>query len=331
MSGLFKGRVIGISGVSGFIGRHLAGRCLAEGATVRGLDLEPTTNPCVTFVQGSVTSSEAVQEFSEGCDIVLHTAAIVKEGGDPELFEQINVQGTRNVVRGARSAGVRRFVQISSVMVYGFHFDGVVDEESPMRGEGNPYCQTKIDSEKAALSEHRPGEFEVTAIRCGDVYGPGSIPWTIRPVQMMRSGIFTLSDGGSGILNHVYIENLVDGILLTVGSPKTGTAFNLTDDRATTCREFFEYYGRMLGHRRLRSGPAFLLRTGLRIAAGVQMLVGKEPSVLPDSISYMTRRGTYSVAKAREHLGFEPRVDLPEGMRRTQQWLMAEKLIPAKA
>jgi len=330
MSGLFEGQVIGITGVSGFIGRHLADRCVAEGGAVRGLDLQSTGNPAVEFVRGSVTSPEAVQKFSDGCNIVLHTAAIVKEGGDPQLFEQINVQGTRTVVQAARLAGVRRFVQISSVMVYGFHFDGVVDEESPLRGEGNPYCQTKIDSEEAALSEHRVGDFDVTAIRCGDVYGPGSIPWTIRPVQMMKTGIFTLADGGRGILNHVYIDNLIDGILLAVHSPKTGTAFNLTDDRATTCREFFEYYGRMLGHRRLRSGPAFLLKTGLRIAAGCQRLVGKEPWVLPDSISYLTRRGTYSIAKARKHLGFEPRIDLPEGMQRTHQWLMAEGLIPAK-
>lgn len=331
MSGLLHQRVIGITGVSGFIGRHLASRCLAEGAVVRGLDLRPPTNPKVDFVTGNVTCAETVHRFVQGCDMILHTAAVVKEGGDPRLFEQINVGGTRTVVEAARSGGARRFIQISSVMVYGFHFEGDVDEQSPVRGEGNPYCQTKIDSEIIALSQHQAGKFDVTAIRCGDVYGPGSIPWTIRPIQMMKAGIFMLADGGRGILNHVYIKNLVDGILLAMCSPKSGTAFNLTDDRATTCREFFEYYGRMLGHQRLRSAPAVMLKAGLSVAAGFQKLLRQEPSILPDSISYLTRRGKYSIAKARAELGFEPRIDLLEGMRKTQQWLAAEKMIADRA
>ncbi|MFN9720657.1 MAG: NAD-dependent epimerase/dehydratase family protein, partial [Planctomycetota bacterium] len=300
-------------------------------AVVRGLDLRPLTNRAVEFEVGSVTCGDSVRRFVQGCDIILHTAAVVKEGGDPRLFEQINVDGTRTVVEAARSAGVRRFIHISSVMVYGFHLDSVVDEQSPLRGEGNPYCQTKIDSETMALSRHEAGEFDVTAIRCGDVYGPGSVPWTIRPVQMMKAGVFMLPDGGRGILNHVYIDNLVDGILLAMCSPKSGTAFNLTDDRATTCREFFEYYGRMLGRRRLRSAPGLILRASLCIAAGLQRLLRQEPSILPESISYLTRPGKYSVEKARAELGFEPRIDLPEGMRRTQQWLATKKLIPGTA
>jgi len=144
---------------------------------------------------------------------------------------------------------------------------------------------------------------------------------------MMKRGILTLVNGDRGILNHVYIDNLVDGILLAVCNKKTGPAFNLTDNRTTTCRDFFEYYGRMLGRRRLRSAPYTLVKTGFHILAGFQRLTGNESWVLPDSISYLTRRGTYSIAKAREFLEFEPQVDLSVGMRRTEQWLIAEGLI----
>src|SRR5262249_55924364 len=131
---------------------------------------------------GDVTAEGSARRLCGGAEVIVHTAAIVGEGGeggDWARYRRVNVEGTRTMARAARAAGVGRFVHLSSVMVYGFTYPDGVDEDGPLRGENNPYCQTKIESE-AALRELLPSG--VTIVRPGDVYGPGSIPWVVRPL-----------------------------------------------------------------------------------------------------------------------------------------------------
>ena len=82
---------------------------------------------------------------------------MVGEGGDIAHYRRINVGGTHCALEAARAAGARRLVHLSSVMVYGFQFPRLVDETGPMRGEGNAYCQTKIESDRLALNLHGEG------------------------------------------------------------------------------------------------------------------------------------------------------------------------------
>jgi nucleoside-diphosphate-sugar epimerase len=326
------GRTIGITGVSGFIGGHLARRCTALGASVRGLDLRPPreqTNGEFHFVPGDVTREADAAALCAGCDSVIHTAAVVREGGDPRPFERINVGGTRAVARAAERAGVNRFIQISSVMVYGFGVRGEVDEGAPLDGAGNPYCQTKIDSEREALAVHS-SRMQVGVVRCGDVYGPGSIPWTIRPVKMMLFKRFRLIDGGSGLMNHVYIDNLVDGILLALDSPVTGEAFNISDGVGTPFREFFGYYAAMVGLNPMVSMSAGAARRMLIVQNALVRLLGKQPRLHSSFVSYVTRQCTYSIARARAVLGYEPRVGLEEGMQFTEAWLRSSGILPPR-
>ncbi|MCA8991777.1 MAG: NAD-dependent epimerase/dehydratase family protein [Planctomycetaceae bacterium] len=327
MSQNLQGTTIGITGISGFLGRHIAERCLMRGAVVKGLDLHGPEGPEYEFILGDVTSPSDIKRLCAGCDVIIHTAAIVKEGGDRALFERVNVGGTHNVVEAAQAAGVRRFIHLSSIMVYGLTFEGEVNEESPLNGEGNPYCQTKIDSERVAMERHVSGQFDVVAVRSGDVYGPGSLPWTVRPIRMMKAGVFTLANGGRGVLNPVYIDNLVDAVLLVLQTNRTGEAYNITDGQVVTCRDFFLHYAHMLGRGRLRYAPAWLLEGSLRAWQFLLALFGTEPRIHPDSIAFVTRRGTYSIEKAKAVLGYVPHVDLVEGMRRTEEWARSVGLI----
>ena len=101
--------------------------------------------------------------------------------------------GTQRVCAAARDAGVPRLVLLSSVRAFsdtGFP-DGVT-EEHPVRPDGNPYVDTKIASEHVVLSAHAAGEIESVIVRPGDVYGPGSVPWVLKPLDAIRSGQFLL-------------------------------------------------------------------------------------------------------------------------------------------
>ena len=155
-------------------------------------------------------------------------------------------------------------------------------------------------------------------IRPGDVYGPGSVPWVERPLTLMRRHTFALPDGGRGIINHVYVDNLIDGIFLAVEREKIGETYAITDGVGSTCRDYFGALARAAGAPRPIAIPAPLLRAVASTRAQLLRLFGRTPDMGASSVSYLLRPGRYSIAKARRELGYEPAVDLDEGMRRVK-------------
>jgi nucleoside-diphosphate-sugar epimerase len=314
-----RGARVGVTGVGGFIGAALAARARKLGATVRGLERDPTAArrveaQGVEVVVGDITDPEAARRFSAGLDVVVHTAAVVDEDGPLSLFRAVNVGGTETVARAARDAGARRFVQLSSVMVYGFRYPRLVDEEGPLRGEGNPYCETKIESEARALAMHAPGRFEVTVVRPGDVYGPGSRPWVLRPIELMRKRLFALMDGGRGTMNHVHVDNLLDGIVLLVERDAVGRAYNVTDGAETTFADYFGRLAAIVGRRSLPSLPSSVARAAFGVIARGARLVGKAAPAQPAAVDFVTRPYPYSIARITREVGYAPRVSLDDGM-----------------
>lgn len=317
-----EGNRLAVTGAGGFIGLRMVERALERGLRVRGLDLSPEATARVEAagaegLVGDVTDAASVRRLCEGADVVFHAAAIVAEGGDWEPFRRVNVEGTRVVARVAAEAGAKRFVQLSSCMVHGFTFPRLVAEDGPLRGENNPYCQTKIESERVAMSFHQPGGMEVIVIRPGDVYGPGSVPWVVRPLELIRSRMMILPDGGRGIMNHVYVDNLIDAILLALEKDATGEAFLVTDGAETTFAEYFRRLAGMIGRRWIPTAPKPLLRA-------VMGLAGSVLPADPEGIEFISRPHPYCIDRARRKLGYVPRVDLDEGMRRTEAWVRRE-------
>ena len=319
------GTTVAITGVGGFIGARLAERARTRGARVRGLEQSAAAAgrpelSGVDVVVGDVTDPEAVRSACTGADVVLHTAAVVREHGPRALFDRVNVGGTRVVADACAVAGVRRLVHLSSVMVYGFHYSKLVAEEGPLEGEGNPYCETKIESERVALSAHDPGDLEVTVIRPGDVYGPGSVPWVLRPYDLLRKGLFVLPSAGRGIINHVYVDNLVDAIVATIERDASGI-YNVTDGVETTCMEYFTPIARLAGRTRISTVPAPVLKPVFACLEASARVLGREPLAARSSVDYLMRPHAYSVEKARRELDYVPAVGLPEGMQRVAQSL----------
>jgi nucleoside-diphosphate-sugar epimerase len=326
------GATLSVTGIGGFIGRRLAERAIARGMRVRGLDQSDQATrdlPGVDVVVGDVCDAAAARAACAGADVVVHTAAVVREDGPRDLYQRINVGGTEQMVAAAREAGVRRFVQVSSVMVYGFRYPPMVAEDGPLRGEGNPYCETKIESERVALAKHEPGRFEVTVIRPGDVYGPRSVPWVVRPYSLMKAGLFVLPSGGKGMLNPVYVDDLVDAVLLSIERDASG-AFTVTDGAASTCMDYFRPIAEAAGSRSIRTAPAGLLRVVFGAVQTGARAVGRESPAAPSAVDYLMRPHAYSIEKAKRELGYRPSVSLPEGMRRVREWLAREPPVTAK-
>ncbi|WP_433832557.1 NAD-dependent epimerase/dehydratase family protein [Actinoplanes sp. CA-015351] len=312
-----------ITGASGFIGRALAARLRAEGHTVSGVDLRASPG----VVAGDVSSEGAWQQAT--ADLFIHTAAVVSNGVGLAGQWKVNVGGTRNALDAAVRSGATRFVHFSSIRAFSdLGFPDGVTESHPVRPDGNPYVDTKIASEQVALQAHAAGEIDVTIVRPGDVYGPGSRPWTLMPLELIRKNQFLLPARGNGIFSPVHIDDLVSGVLLTSEGGAAGHIFTLTGGEGVTCREFFAHYYRMLGKR----GPLCLpTPAAVAVAAAAGRAFGLTGPTEFNAISmrYFARSGTYSIEKAQRMLGYEPKVDLSEGMSRTERWLRGQKLIPA--
>lgn len=320
-------RRVFITGANGFIGRALARRYRDAGAEVRGVDV--AADPAWNVVAGDLREVERWREHLDGSDLVIHTAAVVSMVAPMRTAWAVNCNGTRRLLAACRDAGVGRFVQISSVAACGVEFPDGVDESWPLVATGNSYTDTKITGEHAVLAAHAAGEIECTIIRPGDVYGPASRAWVVIPLQMMKSRQFLLPDRGRGIFSPVYIDDLVDGVVRAAGSAQgAGQIFQLTDGTGVTCAEFFAHHWRWLG----RSGsipslPATLAIGVAEAGAMLAKLAGRQTELGRGSLGLFLRRGTYSIEKARSLLGYAPRVDLAEGMRRSEAWVREAGLV----
>jgi nucleoside-diphosphate-sugar epimerase len=324
-----------VTGASGFIGGRLAERLSTEeGVRVRAMVRNPTRTERLRklpseIVQADLLDLPSLRKAIDGCDLVFHCAALVRETGDRNEFYRTNVQGTENILKVSSDTGVKRFIHFSSVAVYGMNpLDGS-DETTPYQPCGNLYCDTKIASEKAVWAAHQETRLPVVVIRPVNVYGPYSNAWTIRPIKFINSGQMILINGGAGINNYVYIDNLLDAALsVTKREQSVGQVYLISDGAPVTWREFFGYYARMAGKPNIRSIPQWLAKV---IALGMEItskFSGKPPKITREAVRFLTHQAHFNIEKVRHELGYQPRFSLQEGMKLTGEWLREAGYLP---
>lgn len=308
---------VAVTGAAGFIGTAMCRRLKAEGHDVIGIDLDPSAAARVTetgaqFRRADVADRGAVRGALNGAELVVHTAALLP-GATMAESVRVNVGGTENVCVAAKDAGIARVVHLSSVAAWGYDFKTDITEDEPLATHSpHPYIATKAASELVARKHG------ATVVKPGDVYGPASQPWAVIPFELIKSGRAALPMKGRGIITLVYVDDLVDCIYraLTLPEGERGV-FTAWDGSPVTAKELFDNYSRMLGKKGVRTAPARLLRPLMRLTPGVD----------PDDLIFLMRRAVYPNARAREVLGWEPRVTLEEGMARTEDWLREAGLL----
>ena len=191
-----------VTGASGFIGSTLVSALRAQGHDARGLDIAGAD------ITADIAHAGRWMDLGD-VDVVVHTAAMVGMPSQAETFWHVNTLGTRHVLDAARDSGAGRFVLLSSVTVFGNDFPDGVTEAYPTRPTGVPYADTKIAAEHLCLDEHIRSGIDVTIVRPGDVYGPRSRPWTLLPLQMIKSRRVAVPT--TGIHSPVYVDDVVAG------------------------------------------------------------------------------------------------------------------------
>ncbi|MGB7440472.1 MAG: NAD(P)-dependent oxidoreductase [Coleofasciculaceae cyanobacterium] len=321
-----KDKTLLITGIGGYLGLRTAEMALEQGMKVRGLEPDQESAKKakalgIEVLVGSTTQPEMIEAACKGgVDIVFHTESMIDPGGPIEPFRQVNVGGAINAATIAKKAGAKTFLHISTIMVYGFKSPDWVTEDRPLQTEKNPLCQTKIESEQELLKLNDPNEFGIIIIRPGDIYGPNTHTWVLQPLELMQKQQFVLINGGKGIISHVYLDNLIDGCFLAIEKEQYGETFNITDGVKTTFKEFYDRLAAMVGCKNRISMPAVAVKAALRVQ-------GKELGIMPESVDFVTRSSTYSIEKAQKLLGYQPQVNLDEGMARVAESIVQPELM----
>lgn len=247
-----QGRKVLVTGAAGFIGGRLVERLvLHHGANVSVLIRKPASAGRLarfplTFHLGDVTRTADLARAIEGCELVFHCA--YGTTGSQKSRARVNRVGTERSLEAAHRAGVRRFVHLSTLMVYGQTGDGDLDESAPRRRFGNAYSDSKLDAERTALDYARSGRVPVAVLQPTGVYGPFGGVWTIQPLQALAAGRVILVEGGEGLANMVYVDDLVSAMLLAaVKDEAVGEAFLISGDEPVTWRELYGRLERMFG------------------------------------------------------------------------------------
>ena len=304
-----------LTGGAGFIGSKLAERLLDRNQVVvldnghrdalRGT--AASTHANLTHIVGDVLDLDTVRRSAEGADYIVHLAAIA--GVDtvlqmPVTTMHVNIIGTFNALQAARENGnLKRFIDFSTSEVFGVYAYKVREADITSLGAVGEarwtYAVSKLATEHLAHNYHRQYGLPTVSIRPFNIYGPGQVgEGAIHRfiVQALKGQDITIHNDGSQIRAWCYVDDIVDGILAALVRPEAvGQAFNIGNPRSVVTIHH-------LAHQvaRLSSSSSRIVNVPWN-SVDVELRI-------PD------------ISKAREILGYEPRIDLEEGLLRTIQW-----------
>jgi nucleoside-diphosphate-sugar epimerase len=316
-----------ITGAGGFIGSHLVDSQLEQGFEVRAVDLDINRlehvkdHPRLQAVQGDITQADLVDQLVTGVGVVYHLASAHLDVRQSEThYRQVNVEATQCLLEASQQAGVMRFVHCSSVGVIGNVKNPPADEASECH-PNNIYGKTKLEGERAALEFQRKTRFPVVVVRPAWVYGP-RCPRTEKLLRNIQKGRFPIFGGGKNLRHPVYIQDAVAGLELAARAEQAaGEVLILAGSSPVLVKEMLQVISEALGVRPPKlSFPLWLgMLVGFSLEQGFKLL-GKQTPFSRRSLEFFTENNGYSIEKARRILGYQPKVDLHEGFRRTIQW-----------
>ena len=315
---------VALTGASGYTGGRLLEALQRRGDEVRVL-VRPSSDAGARLaaggaavVPGGLTDAAAIASLVEGCDAVLHVAAVYRTAGHPdEYYREVNVGGTGRLLEAAARAGVRRFVHTSTVGVHGDVKNPPADETAPF-APGDVYQRTKAEAEALALRYHRERGVPVAVVRPGAIYGP----LETRLLKLFRAiarGRYAVVGDGRSLYHPVYIDDLVRGFLLALERPEAvGESFLVCGPRYVSQDELAALVAKHTGGRVLPFHvPAWPLQAAGAVVEAVCVPIGIDPPLHRRRVDFWTKSRAFTTEKARRLLGYEPQVSLDEGIART--------------
>lgn len=352
------GRVIVVGGC-GFLGSHIVNLLVQRHpqTQISVVDLRTSLNRSsssnVSYHDGDITDFAAIKLlFSQiGPDVIIHTASPIFNAKN-EIHTKVNVDGTKNLLKAAQETGVKAFVYTSSAsVILGPDIELVnADETWPLvTGAAQPefYTTTKAYGETAVLEANRtPSNFLTCAIRPSGIFGEGDVQILPKMITALRKGQskFQIGDNNN-LFDFTYVENVAHGHLLAVQAllhshsmlPRIpldtekvdGEAFFITNGQPVYFWDFARAVWRAGGDTLPLSGVWHLSQDFAWAIGGILewgfWVLGKTPNLTRQQVRYSTMTKYHSIEKARNRLGYEPVVDLGEGIKRGVRYITEQE------
>src|SRR5438445_4302025 len=320
-----------ITGATGLLGDHLLQALQQRGEQIRALVLpaenaEKLIAQGVDVVRGDVTDASTLVPAVKDIDIIIHLAGMMGVNRPLAEYRLVNVTGSENLYKAAQAAGVRRFVHTSSHTVYGLGHARFLTENDPLQPDPDPYSLTKAEGDCLMRRLMLNSEVETVILRPGTFFGPGDRLHFGRMAQKMKDGKGVIIGRGDNALPFCYVTDVVQGFMLAAYHENApGNVYNITNDRPLTQLEMFNAIADAVGGVRPTLHLPYLpIYYGSIVAERVVARVTHTKPVVKQLGAMMFGSDNrHSVGKARRELGYEPKVDLREGIKLAAEWFNA--------
>ncbi|HEU5378695.1 MAG TPA: NAD-dependent epimerase/dehydratase family protein, partial [Ktedonobacteraceae bacterium] len=282
----------------------------------------------IEVARGDVTDSSTLAPAVKDIAVVIHLAGMMGVNRPFADYRLVNVTGSQNLYLAAQAAGVRRFVHTSSHTVYGLGHGRFLTEQDELRPDADPYSITKVEGDRLIQRLMRTSEMETVIIRPGTFFGPGDRLHFGRIAQRMKDNKGVIIGQGTNALPFCYVTDVVQGFMLAAYHENApGNIYNISHDRPLTQRELFNAVADAVGgNRPTRRLPYWPTYYGSFVAEKLARLTHTRPIVTPLGVLMFGSDTKHSVEKARRELGYEPKVDLREGIKLAAEWFNAGEM-----
>ncbi len=323
-----------VTGGTGFTGTVLVKRLLDEGHEVvaldnkEGLECEHLRALGVEVIIGSVTDPAVVSRAVRGVDVIEHLAAAFRELNVPAgYYDDVNIEGTRRVLEAAVRERVRKVIYCSTCGVHGNVERPPADEDAPI-APADYYQATKYEAE-VLVDEYARRGLATTIIRPAAIYGPGDPERFFMIFRRVAKGWFPMFGSGQTLYHPVYVDNLVDALMacMEAGVGDGGT-YLIADQEYYSIEEIVQRVGRALGiDVRIRHFPVLPLVVLGHVVERACRPFRIAPPIFPRRVDWYRQNRAFDISRARQEIGYRPRIALDEGLRRTAEWYREKGLL----
>jgi nucleoside-diphosphate-sugar epimerase len=320
-----------VTGATGLLGGHLIKELQQRREQIRALVL-PLENvdkliaQGVEVVRGDITDAKTLGPAVKDIEIIFHLAGMMGVWRPLADYRLVNVTGSANLYQAAQQAGVRRYVHTSSHTVYGLGHGRWLTEHDALRPDPDPYSLTKAEGDRLMRRLMLTSPVETVLLRPGTFFGPGDRLHFGRMAQKMKAGKGVIVGRGDNALPFCYVTDVVQGFLLAAYHEQApGNVYNITNDHPLTQQEMFEAIADAVGGKHPRRHlPYWPIYFGSIVAEQVvARLTHTRPIVTQLGAMMFGTDNRHSIEKARRELGYEPKVDLRDGIQLAAEWFNA--------
>ncbi len=318
-----------VTGATGFTGSHLVRSLVRDGHRVRVIARSPERAHAllprgIEVVTGGIDDRATVARAVKGSAVIYHLAAAYREARHgPQYYRDVNVTSTRLLLEAAHAEGVERFVHCSTVGVLSHIANPPADELHPHQ-PADIYQETKSEAEKLALAAHQQYGIPVTVARPTAIYGPGDTR-LLKMFRLIASGRFIMLGSGEIFYHMVHVDDLVTGLRLLGEHPRAvGEVFILGGARYYQLKAIVETIAAALEVETPRWRlPAWPFQMAGTIVEKICIPFGIEPPIYRRRVDFFTKSRAFTIEKARNLIGYAPRIELESGIRSTVEWYRA--------